>query len=130
MIITIAHQRQIADYLMSNCGDADQYRAEFAAGKDFGAIDVDPIHRVAIIERWGCHYKDLIEDIAYNDALLQPWALAFDAEEPARFRAILATAFLSAIWPDIEGWFGEAILQHHADEEAERKFEEYKERTA
>lgn len=113
MMITINQQRQIAAFLIRDCSNAERHRA--LLGSEFGPLDIDPACRREILQRWGASCKPLIEDIAYNDSLLDPWALAFEADEPVKLRQLLATAFLEAIWPDIEGWLSEAAAQYYID---------------
>lgn len=128
MIIPMTQAKAIASYLMEDCGEAVIYRDQVAR-ETFDYLSVDGVHRELILERWGKLNQNLVDDLAYNDALMLPYELAFSPDEVKRFRGVLATAFLESIWEDVSGYFNEAIIAYHAarkaDEAAERAMERW-----
>jgi len=118
-MISVTHSLQIARYLISDCGDADHYRALYL-GRELTPDMVDPIHAEEILSRWGKLYADAIDDIAYQNAVFCAIPLLFDTEEEVRrLKNSVCQIFLDWAWEDLP--LGCACAEHVADirEEAE-----------
>jgi len=113
-MITANHSIQIARYLISECGDADSYRALYLEG-ELTPEAIDQIHSEEILSRWGRRYSDAIDDCAYNNAMFYSLALIYDKDEPNRLKKAIANLFLSAAWQDIELFLSNAEAENIED---------------
>jgi len=120
------HSLEIARYILQDCGDANHYRALFKGG-ELAPDAIDPIHGEEILSRWGKHYADQVDDIAYNNAVFCALPLLFDTEEEIRrLKNSVCQIFLDWAWEELP--LGSAYAEHVADmkEEAELANEERK----